>query len=205
MLDAGVFDPIELQPITLIIMLTRPYQSALVLVLIAAAGCAHRERVPPRLSDGSASRRSPLPETAASVALVRDEIGQGLSASTHSVSQYLGGGCLFGRTTDLPLFPVIDASKSLDGYVAVGVPADGLVRFSYDEIYKGGGVCRFTVEASLKPGGRYSLRGGAKYVDGPIPILTGGRGCSLGVWDEEAGRPVELKKLTPADFCTRKK
>lgn len=110
---------------------------------------------------------------------------------------------MFGRSKERELFASGEGGKKPQGYVAVALSTDGRVRFHYRDARKGG-VCSFGIEATLKPDGRYRLHGGPAYIDG-IPLITGGSGCSLGVVDEESGLPVEAKKLTVADYCTRTK
>jgi len=60
--------------------------------------------------------------------------------------------------------------------------------------------CYVHVIVNLEEGKKYSLVGGFHLMKGPIPVVTGGSGCALGVMDNETQRLVPSRgQLCPAD------
>lgn len=60
--------------------------------------------------------------------------------------------------------------------------------------------CYVHVIVNLEEGKKYSLVGGFHLMKGPIPVVTGGSGCALGVMDNETRQLVPSRgQLCPGD------
>lgn len=90
------------------------------------------------------------------------------------------------------LFSIKDGKSDPSDYIRV--PADIPLHINYYESIAGGRYCKIDIQVKFEEGNKYYLTGGMDYKKGPIPILTGVRGCKLGVVDEATNLSVPISK-----------
>lgn len=113
-------------------------------------------------------------------------------------------GCnMFSQIFKMPgrkLFSINGSRTEPEG--SVGVPAGEPVRFMYHEVFSGG-YCTLKIETLLEEGKNYTVVGGSGFSAGPIPILTTGRSCSVGIRDDQTGLPVKVTTLAQGTKCAK--